>query len=68
MEIFNGWFNGIFAKCMARNENNFRIATAVTLKKYLLRISDRRVVRLRSGIAAGAPIVSAPSFNPLSPR
>jgi NitT/TauT family transport system permease protein len=30
--VFNGWFNGDFAKCMARNENNLWIATAVTLK------------------------------------
>ena len=30
--VFNGWFNGDFAKCMARNENNLWIATAITLK------------------------------------
>ena len=30
--VFNGWFNGDFAKCLARNENNLWIATAVTLK------------------------------------
>ena len=30
--VFNGWFNGDFAKCMARNENNLWVATAVTLK------------------------------------
>jgi NitT/TauT family transport system permease protein len=29
---FNGWFNGDFAKCLARNENNLWIATGVTLK------------------------------------
>jgi NitT/TauT family transport system permease protein len=29
---WNGWFNGDFAKCMVRNENNLWIATAVTLK------------------------------------
>src|ERR1700675_2562835 len=29
---FNGWFNGDFAKCMARNGNNLWIATAITLK------------------------------------
>lgn len=32
MGAFNGWFNGDFAKCMARNDNNLWIATAVTLK------------------------------------
>lgn len=32
MGVLNGWFNGDFAKCMARNENNLWIATAVTLK------------------------------------
>jgi NitT/TauT family transport system permease protein len=32
MGAFNGWFSGDFAKCMARNENNLWIATAVTLK------------------------------------
>jgi hypothetical protein len=30
--VFNGWFNGDFAKCMARTENNLWVATAVTLK------------------------------------
>ena len=30
--VFNGWFNGDFAKCMARNENNLWVATAITLK------------------------------------
>src|SRR5437868_6745304 len=30
--VFNGWMNGDFAKCLARNENNLWIATAVTLK------------------------------------
>jgi NitT/TauT family transport system permease protein len=30
--VFNGWFNGDFANCMARNENNLWIATAITLK------------------------------------
>jgi NitT/TauT family transport system permease protein len=32
MGVFNGWSNGDFAKCMARNENNLWVATAVTLK------------------------------------
>jgi len=30
--VFYGWFNGDIAKCLARNENNLWIATAVTLK------------------------------------
>ncbi|XUJ37708.1 hypothetical protein ACQ5SK_21380 [Bradyrhizobium japonicum] len=30
--VFNGWFNGEFARCMARSENNLWIATAVTLR------------------------------------
>jgi len=30
--VFNGWFNADFAKCIARNENNLWIATAITLK------------------------------------
>ena len=30
--VYNGWFNGDFAKCMARTENNLWVATAVTLK------------------------------------
>jgi NitT/TauT family transport system permease protein len=29
---FNGWFNGDFAKCLARNENNLWVATGITLK------------------------------------
>ncbi len=32
MGVFNGWFNGDFAKCMVRNENNLWVATAITLK------------------------------------
>jgi NitT/TauT family transport system permease protein len=30
--VYNGWFNGDFAKCMARSDNNLWVATAVTLK------------------------------------
>src|ERR1700729_24935 len=30
--VVNGWFNGDFARCMARTENNLWVATAVTLK------------------------------------
>ena len=30
--VFNGWLNGDFAKCLARNQNNLWVATAVTLK------------------------------------
>jgi NitT/TauT family transport system permease protein len=30
--VFNAWFNGDFAKCLARTENNLWIATGVTLK------------------------------------
>jgi NitT/TauT family transport system permease protein len=30
--VFNGWFNGDFAKCLARTENNLWIATGVTLR------------------------------------
>jgi NitT/TauT family transport system permease protein len=30
--VFNGWFNGDFARCMAHTENNLWVATAVTLK------------------------------------
>ena len=29
---FNSWLNGDFTKCLARNQNNLWIATAVTLK------------------------------------
>jgi NitT/TauT family transport system permease protein len=30
--VYNGWFNGDFAKCMARSDNNLWVATAITLK------------------------------------
>ena len=30
--VFNGWFNGDFAKCLARTENNLWVATGITLK------------------------------------
>src|SRR5438105_6045016 len=47
--VFNGWFNGDFAKCMARNENNLWIATAVTLKNTFFGF----VIGVSTGFAAG---------------
>ena len=47
--VFNGWFNGDFAKCMARNENNLWIATAITLKNTFFGF----VIGVSSGFAAG---------------
>jgi NitT/TauT family transport system permease protein len=47
--IYNGWFNGDFAKCMARSENNLWIATAVTLKNTFFGF----VTGVSSGFAAG---------------
>ncbi len=49
MGVFNGWFNGDFAKCMARNENNLWIATAITLKNTFFGF----VTGVSSGFAAG---------------
>jgi NitT/TauT family transport system permease protein len=36
MGTFNGWLNGDFAKCLARNQNNLWVATAITLKNTLV--------------------------------
>jgi NitT/TauT family transport system permease protein len=47
--VFNGWFNGEFAKCMARTENNLWIATAVTLKNTFFGF----ITGVTSGFAAG---------------
>ena len=47
--VFNGWFNGDFAKCMARNENNLWIATAVTLKNTFFGF----IIGVSTGFAAG---------------
>src|SRR5471032_1365903 len=47
--IFNGWFNGDFAKCMVRNENNLWIATAITLKNTFFGF----VTGVSSGFVAG---------------
>jgi sulfonate transport system permease protein len=47
--VFNGWFNGEFAKCMARTENNLWIATAITLKN----TSFGFITGVTSGFAAG---------------
>ena len=47
--VFNGWFNGDFSKCMARNENNLWIATAVTLKNTFFGF----VTGVTSGFVAG---------------
>src|SRR5260221_4526110 len=49
MGVFNGWFSGDFAKCMARNENNLWIATAITLKNTFFGF----VFGVSSGFAAG---------------
>jgi NitT/TauT family transport system permease protein len=47
--VFNGWFNGDFAKCMARTENNLWVATAVTLKNTFFGF----MTGVLSGFAAG---------------
>jgi sulfonate transport system permease protein len=47
--VFNGWFNGDFAKCMVRNENNLWIATAITLKNTFFGF----VTGVSSGFATG---------------
>jgi NitT/TauT family transport system permease protein len=47
--MFNGWLNGDFAKCIARNENNLWIATAITLKNTFFGF----VFGVSSGVAAG---------------
>jgi len=47
--VFNGWFNGDFAKCMARTENNLWVATAVTLKNTFFGF----ITGVTSGFAAG---------------
>jgi NitT/TauT family transport system permease protein len=49
MGVFNGWFNSDFAKCMARNENNLWIATAITLKNTFFGF----VIGVSSGFVAG---------------
>ena len=47
--VFNGWFNGDFAKCIARTENNLWVATAVTLKNTFFGF----LTGVISGFAAG---------------
>jgi NitT/TauT family transport system permease protein len=49
MGVFNGWMNSEFAKCLAHNENNLWIATAVTLKNTFFGF----VLGVSSGFAAG---------------
>lgn len=46
---FNGWFNGDFAKCMARTENNLWVATGVTLKNTFFGF----ITGVSSGFVAG---------------
>jgi len=46
---FNGWMDGDFAKCLARNENNLWVATAVTLKNTFFGF----VIGVSSGFAVG---------------
>src|ERR1700761_4116598 len=45
----NGWLNGDFTKCLARNQNNLWIATAVTLKNTFFGF----VTGVASGFIAG---------------
>jgi len=45
----NGWFNGDFAKCMARTENNLWVATGVTLQNTFFGF----ITGVTSGFAAG---------------
>jgi NitT/TauT family transport system permease protein len=47
--VFNGWFNGDFAKCMARTDNNLWVATSVTLKNTFFGF----IAGVSSGFAAG---------------
>jgi NitT/TauT family transport system permease protein len=47
--IFNGWFSGDFAKCLARTENNLWVATAITLKNTFFGF----ITGVTSGFAAG---------------
>src|SRR6202000_2828917 len=47
--VFNGWFNGDFAKCMARTDNNLWVATSVTLKNTFFGF----ITGVSSGFAAG---------------
>ncbi len=47
--VWNGWFNGDFAKCMARTENNLWVATSVTLKNTFFGF----LTGVTSGFAAG---------------
>jgi len=49
MGVFNGFFNGDFAKCLARNENNLWVATGITLKNTFFGFFTGVV----SGFAAG---------------
>jgi NitT/TauT family transport system permease protein len=46
---FNGWLNGDFAKCLARNENNLWAATGITLKNTFFGF----VTGVASGFVAG---------------
>jgi NitT/TauT family transport system permease protein len=49
MGTFNNWLDGDFAKCLARNQNNLWIATAVTLKNTFFGF----VTGVASGFVAG---------------
>jgi NitT/TauT family transport system permease protein len=46
---WNGWFNGEFARCMARSDNNLWVATSVTLKNTFFGF----ITGVTSGFAAG---------------
>jgi NitT/TauT family transport system permease protein len=51
--VLNGWSDGDFAKCLARNENNLWVASAVTLKNtffgFIIGVSSGFVVGLILG-------------------
>jgi len=64
MGVFNGWFSGDFARCMARNENNLWIATAITLKNTFFGFGAYTLGLLLAhlGVAAGyTPFLFVPA-------
>jgi NitT/TauT family transport system permease protein len=64
MGTFNGWLNGDFAKCLARNENNLWVATGVTLKNTFFGFVTGVVSGFVTGLILGRSARLSAIFQP----
>ena len=64
MGTFNGWLNGDFAKCLARNENNLWSAAAITLKNTFFGFATGVISGFTAGLILGRSDRLSAIFQP----